>query len=293
MSRPAALVAFAPAKVNLGLEIVARRPDGYHEIVTVLQAIDLFDRFEWRETGRPFIYYGPVGVPPEVDLVARALARATDRDRWTGELRVIKQIPAAAGLGGGSSDAALALRLALPDADDATLADDAAQLGSDVPFFLGPTGRALATGTGTTLAPLAPSPLWVVLVTPTLEIVGKTAALYRGLLPDDFSDGSMVRASVTSRAWPPELPNSFLRQLLDRPEVRYAYDCLWRAGATRVTASGAGPTVFALAASRTEAEMIAARTPTCAGAIRLARSADAPDRDAAGRMALALRGRRD
>ena len=74
MSRPATLVAFAPAKVNLGLEIVARRPDGYHEIVTVLQAIDLFDRFEWRETGRPFIYYGPVGVPPEVDLVVRALA---------------------------------------------------------------------------------------------------------------------------------------------------------------------------------------------------------------------------
>ncbi len=293
MSRPARLVALAPAKVNLGLEVVGRRPAGYHEIVTILQTITLADRFEWRETGRPFLYHGPDGVPREADLVARALALAPDRETWIGELRVVKQIPAAAGLGGGSSDAALALRLALPDTDDATLAARAARLGSDVPFFFVPTGRALATGTGTMLAPLPAAPLWVVLVTPPIEITGKTAALYGGLLPGDFSDGTAVRALAQGNAWPKVLPNAFLRQLLDRPEVRYAYDCLWRAGATRVTASGAGPTVFALAATWAETAAIAARMPADAGATRVARSSGAPDGDAARWMALALRGRHD
>lgn len=293
MSRPATLVALAPAKMNLGLEVVARRHDGYHEIVTILQTITLSDRFEWRETGRPFHYYGPAGVPADIDLVVRALALAPDRDGWTGDLRVVKQVPAAAGLGGGSSNAALALRLALPDVDDATLAGHAARLGSDVPFFLGPTGRALATGAGTMLDVLSPSPLWVVLVTPELEIAGKTAALYGGLLAGDFTDGSAVRALATGKTWPREIPNAFLRQLLDRAEVRYAYNCLWRAGATRVTASGAGPTVFALATSWAEAAAIAARVPAGAGTTRVARSAGAPDGDAARRMALALRGRRD
>lgn len=287
------LVALAPAKVNLGLEVVARRPDGYHEIVTILQAVTLNDRFEWRETGQPFRYHGPAGVPADIDLVARALALAPDRDGWTGDLRVVKQVPAAAGLGGGSSDAALALRLALPDADGAALVGHAARLGSDVPFFLGPAGRALATGTGATLEPLTTSPLWVVLVTPGLEIAGKTAALYGGLLEGDFSDGSAVRALAAGKTWPREIPNVFLRQLLDHAEVRYAYDCLWRAGATRVTASGAGPTVFALVASWAEAAAIAARVPAGAGTTRVARSAGALDADAARRMALALRGRRD
>lgn len=297
MSRPSRIVALAPAKVNLGLAVTGRRPDGYHEVVTLLQAITLADRFEWRETGRPFRYEGLARIPLESDLVARALALAPDRDAWTGELRVVKQIPAAAGLGGGSSDAALALRLALPEADEAMLAGHAARLGSDVPFFLGPTGRALATGTGTVLAPLPVTPLWVVLVTPRLEIPGKTAALYGGLAATDFSDGDAVRAVArdlaTGKTWPSDVPNAFLRQLLGRAEVRYSYDCLRRAGATRVTASGAGPTVFALAATWAEAAAIAARVPPEAGQTRVARSSGAPEVDAARRMARALRGRRD
>lgn len=293
MSLPARLVVHAPAKVNLGLEVVARRADGYHEIVTILQTISLADRFEWRDTGRPFVYRGPAGVPPEVDLVARSLALAPDRETWCGELRVIKQIPTAAGLGGGSSDAAVALRLALPDADAATLAAHAARLGSDVPFFLGPSGRALATGTGTTLVALPSSSLWLVLVTPTLEIAGKTAALYGGLSPADFSDGQAVRALAASNVWPQEMPNAFRRQLLGYPEVRYAYESLRWAGATHVTASGAGPTVFALVRNRAEAAAIAARMPADAGATRVASSTAAADHDAARRMARALRGRRD
>ena len=291
------LSARAPAKVNLGLEVIGRRPDGYHEVVTVLQAISLADRFVWQETGQPFRYHGPQGVPPESDLVARALALASDRERWTGELRVRKWVPAAAGLGGGSSDAALALRLALPDADDATLASHAARLGSDVPFFLGPTGRALATGTGTTLEPLPDMEGWFVLVTPDLQIDGKTVALYRGLQPEDFTDGLLTR-SLSARMsegnyWPGEIPNAFLRQLLGIHEVRYAYDCLWQAGANCVTASGAGPTLYAFVVTWAEAKAIARRMPPDAGATRVARSIGAPDIDAATRIARALRGRRD
>lgn len=288
------LSARAAAKVNLGLEVLGRRPDGYHEVVTVLQAISLADRFVWRVTGQPFTYTGPQGVPPDADLVARALSFAPDRERWTGDLRVVKWVPAAAGLGGGSSDAALALRLALPEADEATLAAHAARLGSDVPFFLGPSGRALATGTGTTLEPLPDIDCWFVLVTPDVQIDGKTVALYRGLQPEDFSDGAATRALAVEMSegncWPTEIPNAFQRQLLGIPEVRYAYDCLWQAGASCVTASGAGPTLYALVATLAEAAAIALRMPPDAGATRVARSMGAPDLVAATRVARALRG---
>lgn len=192
MTQPTRLHAVAPAKVNLGLEVVGRRPDGYHELVSLFQAVSLFDEFEWKDTSEAFSYESPPGVSPESDLVARALSDAPDRDSWTGRLRVVKRIPIAAGLGGGSSDAAFALRLAFPRASSTELHERAAALGADVPFFLR-AGTALATGIGTTLEWLPTTQLWLVLVTPPLVIERKTAVLYGGLEPEDFSDGSAVR----------------------------------------------------------------------------------------------------
>lgn len=269
------LYAITPAKVNLGLEVVRRREDGYHELVTIMQAVSFYDRFVWSQTGRPFEYLGPPGVPREVDLVWRALSLADDIDRWTGRLRVEKQIPMAAGLGGGSSDAAVALRLALPDATASELHDHAATLGADVPFFLD-GGAALATGTGVDLTPDSLPPFWLVLVTPWVAISSKTATLYRGLGPGDFSDGAAIRDILEQlrRGELPErdIPNAFTSQLLGYPSIRYAYNCLRRAGVEVVSVSGAGPSLYALVTSWREAAEIASRLPGDIGAVRVVRT---------------------
>ncbi|MGH9173909.1 MAG: 4-(cytidine 5'-diphospho)-2-C-methyl-D-erythritol kinase, partial [Vicinamibacterales bacterium] len=272
------LHAVVPAKINLGLEVVGRRPDGYHELVTILQTVSLFDRFEWTATGSEFEYEGPADVPVATDLVRRALAGAPDRENWTGRLRVVKRIPVAAGLGGGSADAALALRLAFLDADDGELEQRAAELGADVPFFIG-GGTALATGTGTTLTRLATPRLWCVLVTPDVEIAEKTRALYDGLEPHDYSEGAIVRDIMATLAIGNSLilspPNAFSRRLLRYPVIRYAYDRLGQAGASIISVSGAGPTLYALTESYAEAARIAgnlAGTAPDAGEIRVVRT---------------------
>lgn len=287
---PWLLSAQTPAKVNLGLEVVGRRADGYHELVTVLQAVSLYDVFEWSDTGDSFEYVGSPDVSAESDIVARVWDSASDRDRWTGRLRLQKHIPLAAGLGGGSSDAALALQLAFPDASLAELHERAATLGADVPFFLrGST--AVATGVGTTLAWELTPRSWFVLVTPPLAIDQKTASLYAGLTNGDFSDGRRTHA-LLDRLAPPiywiarsdrttartvaEFPNAFLRQLLEHDVVRYAYDALRRAGTEHetvaISASGAGPTVFALTRLLGDARRIAQQLPDDVGTVRIVHS---------------------
>jgi 4-diphosphocytidyl-2-C-methyl-D-erythritol kinase len=292
------LTASTPAKVNLGLEVVGRRDDGYHQVVTLMQAVSLYDRFVWTETGEPFVYIPPDGVPRESDLIWRVLQRCADLPEWTGQLEVVKQIPMAAGLGGGSSDAALALRLANPDADDDAVSQVAASMGSDVPFFVR-GGTALATGTGTDLTEAASPEWWFVLVTPPVDIPDKTRTLYSGLTPDDYSDGANVRDITNALAGrsglPALLPNAFTRQLLGYPVIRYAYASLGQAGASLVSVSGAGPTVFAVTVGHQEAAEIAARlahfTPEV-GAINVVQAVGATDDQSEIRaIAAALRGR--
>ena len=292
------LEARAPAKVNLGLEVVGRRPDGYHEVVTLMQAVSLYDRFVWTETGQPFEYIPPEGVPRDADLVWIVLQHAEDLATWTGRLQVVKGIPTAAGLGGGSSDAALALRLAYPAANDDALSQIGATLGADVPFFVR-GGTALATGTGTHLSPVTTPECWFVLVTPEIDIPDKTRTLYSGLVPDDFSDGANVRdimrAFLDRSGLPATLPNAFTRQLLGYPVIRYAYDRLGQAGASLVSVSGAGPTVYAVTGGHDDAARIADRlgrlTPGV-GAINVVGSVDATNaHPAVEAIADALRGR--
>ena len=86
------LDALAPAKVNLGLEVVGGRPDGYHEVVTLMQAVSLYDEFIWTETGQAFEYIPPDGVPREADLVWSVLQRAEDHTEWTGRLQVVTKL---------------------------------------------------------------------------------------------------------------------------------------------------------------------------------------------------------
>lgn len=270
----------APAKVNLGLEVLGRRPDGYHTVVTIMQAIDLVDRIMLTPAPAPS-YEPPVGLNRDDDLLWRALllAEAEFGVRLGATIRLEKQIPMAAGLGGGSSDAgtlfgaiARLADLPLPEVEAA-----AARLGSDVPFFVR-GGTALATGTGTELAPLpTPANLWFVIVVPPLEIPGKTATLYRSLRPDDFSDGQATQqlARQLERREPidPELlRNSFTRPLRAHAAVLRAAEALEQAGATVVLPSGAGPSLFTVTSTRAEADAIAAQLSPTIGQVFVAKA---------------------
>ncbi|MBU0984586.1 MAG: 4-(cytidine 5'-diphospho)-2-C-methyl-D-erythritol kinase, partial [candidate division Zixibacteria bacterium] len=180
----------APAKVNLFLEVLSRREDGYHDINSLFQAVSLFDRLRIRrlpaESGVRLSLDGPDSVPTdERNLVCRAYNLMRDRfDLQDGlEVDLEKNIPVAAGLAGGSADAAATILacsvlfdLQLEYTDMALLGQE---IGSDVPFFFS-RGQALVTGRGEQItATNFPTDYWLVLVTPNLHI--STAESYARL----------------------------------------------------------------------------------------------------------------
>ena len=283
----------APAKLNLGLEVLGRRADGYHQLVTILQAVDIVDVIRMTPADEP--RYEPLpGELPQTDLLARALTLARDElgIELAAEVTLEKHIPVAAGLGGGSSDAGTLLgalgQLAGVPVDRAERA--AAKLGSDVPFFVR-GGTALATGTGTWLTPLLALPgVWFVVAVPDLRLPDKTRRLYAALRPADYSDGSQTleQASRLRRGLPLDpslLRNAFTRALMDFEPVRAACRALRESGAETVLPSGAGPALFATFASRQGAEAAARqlrqfvpRAFACAPLRPTAESSRSPDR---------------
>ncbi len=246
----------ARAKVNLGLEIVGRRPDGYHEVVTILQEVSLADRLVVAADPAVRLTCDDSSLAGEANLVVRAarlLQEVLGEPRGVA-IALAKRIPVAAGLGGGSSDAAAALRaidrlwgLGL---DAAALRALAGRLGADVPFFVR-GGTQLATGRGETLQPLPTPTLWLVLLPASAVLSDKTRRLYSRIGPADWSDGSRVREIARSLETSAGLPsgrlvNAFQRAALDLfPEVRRAIEALERAGAAAALC-GAGPSVFSV-----------------------------------------------
>jgi 4-diphosphocytidyl-2-C-methyl-D-erythritol kinase len=248
----------ASAKINLALVVGPLREDGRHEVATVMQRIDLADRLELERADELRID----GFADDT-LVHDALVRFADAAgvgaRW--RARIEKRVPVAAGLGGGSSDAATALRLAneLADRPLADLHDVAVSLGADVPFFLR-EGPQLATGTGTELQPLnLPQDYWIVLALPKGAAKESTAAVYARFDERDGADAfeqrrgallerlAHVRRSADLALLPPnDLASS---PLADR---------LRAAGAFRADVSGAGPAVYGLFVREAEARSAAA-----------------------------------
>lgn len=267
--------ALAPAKINIGLEITGRRHDGFHNIVSILQTVSLYDRLEWSAHRGASHYKSPAGIEPVEDLTRTVLDSAPDRSAWTGCLRLYKTIPVAAGLGGGSSDAALALKIAYPDAANESLAGLAMPLGSDIPFFL-EGGTSLATGTGTEIERLPFLDAWCVIVTPRIVIPNKTRTLYASLKAGDYSDGAVVRRlaqTVSAHRTIDECPpNAFTDHLMAYPEIRVAHHALQSAGAAWVSVSGAGPSLYTLVREYSSARAIANRVPLVAGEIFVART---------------------
>jgi 4-diphosphocytidyl-2-C-methyl-D-erythritol kinase len=251
----------APAKLNLMLHIVGRRQDGYHELQTVFQLIDLCDRIEItvRADGSITRPRGPAGVPEAEDLVVRA-ARALKQVSATSlgaEISVKKKIPMGGGLGGGSSDAATTL-VALNQMwnlgyTSERIAEFGAALGADVPVFV--TGRsAWAEGTGERLTPvrLGADP-WYLVVFPGVAV--PTAAVFQAAELTRNSRPTTMRGFLETGG-----RNDCEAVVRARfPAVAEALDWLARHGAARLT--GTGSCVFAKFARVEDAERVAARVP--------------------------------
>jgi len=250
----------AYAKINLTLDVLGRRPDGYHELATVMQTVDLYDTIclTATEDEQVDVICTNEELSNADNLAVRAAKLAQHHLSSPRGVRIelYKRIPAAAGLGGGSSDAAAVL-LALQqwwqlDLSRADLLTIAASLGSDVPFFL-TGGLALCEGRGERVTPLAqywPTQLrWLLLLKPTISL--STAAVFRHLPASDYTDGShtqAVCAALNMSSNPPatHLYNGLERNVLAHyPVVAEAREALLNAGSPIVLLSGSGPTLFA------------------------------------------------
>ena len=241
----------APAKLNLALVVGPKRPGGTHEVATVLQRIALADTVRL-ESAEELEVHGF----PEDTLVRRSLelaaAHAGAEPRWRATIE--KQVPVASGLGGGSSDAAAALRLA-NEALGGRLSPEqlhgiAAELGADVPFFL-TVGPQLGEGDGTELTPLElPQDYWIVLVTPRGERKHSTAAVYDAFDARNGAGGfEQRRAALTKALVLGDLaalpPNDLARSSLASELIEQ--------GALRADVTGAGPAVYGLFAEESQA----------------------------------------
>ncbi len=264
------------AKVNLGLAVYGPRGDGYHDVRTILQTISLADVLDARPARGLRLQVIPPVVPSDrTNLVlraARALQAATGT-RAGASLTLAKRIPIGAGLGGGSSDAAAALRVLSRlwrlRPRRGLLAEIARDLGADVPCFLR-GGTLLAVGRGDELTPRPPlRGVHVVVLVPGFGV--STRAAYRAVKwrltpPDAIASIAKAPGSARGRASHPravhqiELYNSFEASVFaSHPRLRLLKRRLRTAGASAAALSGTGSAVFGLVRSREDAVRVAAR----------------------------------
>ena len=258
----------AYAKINLTLEVLGRREDGYHEVRTILQKVDLWDTLHIAHATDIDFTCSWKGLEVEGNLVPRAAVRLREMFGVQAGARIHleKRIPEAMGLGGGSSDAAAALvglhRLWGLPILEGQLAGIAAELGSDVPFFLLFEGAAKAEGRGESVSALPPlPPCWVLLVCPDVALEEKTGRLYGSLSQDSYSDGAVYTAAVRAIR-EGRFPAGCLRNAFDDVADRVygitedAREAMARAGASEVHLCGSGPGLYSVFESETEGERV-------------------------------------
>ena len=262
----------APAKVNLFLRVFDERPDGFHELATLFQAVDLADHVRVEradESVRLEVHGGELDLGAEEDNLAhRAATRLLAEAGIEGGVRInlVKRIPVGAGLGGGSSDAAAVLRcvaaLAGIPRDDGRLRRIGAELGSDVPFFLGRSPLAAGRGRGDVLEPLEALPVAdLVLVSPPVHV--STGWAYGALDEARRARGGGRGPSLAGRPrdWEhveARAHNDFQEVVASKhPQVARSLEALSAAGARMALMSGSGSTSFGLFADRAAAEVAA------------------------------------
>ncbi len=259
----------APAKINVGLEVLERRDDGFHTLQSIFLAVDLCDELSFRSTSNNIeLHCEPaMTVHASDNLVYRAATLLKDtagKPDWGAKITLRKNIPAGAGLGGGSSDAATTL-LALNTAWNARVPVDelmsmAASLGSDVPFFIS-SRPSFVTGRGEVIQPLDCQPSWdVVLVTPNVHV--NTAWAYRALQrtsrrpPSDMAS-SFLSFVETGHIDECILVNDFESVVIAQyPELAIIRRKLEELGPLYVSMSGSGSAMFGLFAPGTVPSVI-------------------------------------
>lgn len=262
----------APAKINLGLQVLRRRNDGFHDINTVFYKLPFGDRVVVSPTATPDIVvdmYPVADIPTHENLVykAAALLRQAAGVQQGAHIVVEKRIPTGAGLGGGSSDAAttlLALQQLWQLAPNNTLLHTlATTLGSDVPFFLADSTAAIATGRGELLTPIESTlPYWITVVHPSIHI--STPVAYQKLgrptvQQTPTTDFAALLRTPTPSALRSGLYNDFETVVFaEYPAIRTISQTMLHTGAISALLSGSGSSVFGIFATERQARDAAA-----------------------------------
>ncbi len=247
----------AHAKINLTLEVLGKRDDGYHEIVSVIQTVDLHDTVALESADGIVLECDRPELATPDNLAVRAAHLLRERTGCADGARIVldKRIPVAAGLGGGSSDAAATFKglnelwgLGLSPGD---LAEVAAELGSDVPFLL-QGGAAMLESRGEVMRPLPPPDLrWLVVLSPSIELSDKTASLYGRVSEANYTPGHLSRKLAARIRGGGDVPPQFLFNTFDdvAREAFPGLDAYWAAlhdlGAREIHVTGTGPSLYA------------------------------------------------
>ena len=262
----------APAKINLTLEVLGKRADGYHEIRSVIQTISLCDTLTFESADSLEFKSDSAEWVAEKSLVSKAamLLQPTGRHSRGAIVGVKKLIPLLAGLGGDSSDATATLRglnqlwgLSLTREQLIPLAR---QLGSDVAFFLY-GGTALVEGRGEIVTPLPPLlHSWVVVAVPPVpRQPGKTRQLYESLEPGHYTDGQITQKLVAEIRAGREFSTSLLFNTFENVALAHFSGLdvsrrhMMKMGATNVLLAGSGPALFTLLEDKAQAEALCSR----------------------------------
>jgi len=264
------LTVYAPAKVNLVLEVLGKDND-YHRISSIVQSIDLCDVLNFQLDREIYFECNEAGLKHD-NLVTRAasLLKESTKCDLGARVELRKSIPWGVGLGGGSSDAAATLlalnelwALRLPISE---LVHLAFKLGSDVPFFIH-KGTALVEKKGEKVTPLPslPSTSFVLLVPPLPKVQGKTKQMYSNLRVADFTGGQFVKAALSSLRQGKRLDPDVMFNVFETvafgffPRLDRYREILKEAGALRVYLAGSGPCLFSLFAEAKEAGEVFSR----------------------------------
>ena len=263
MAASESLTLKAYAKVNLALEVLGRRDDGYHDVATILQTVDLADTLVISQADELVVECDKANLAGEGNLAWKAAAALAERVGIAplAHIQIDKAIPVASGLGGGSADAAATLvglnRMWELGLSGEELAQVAAGLGSDVPFLL-TGGTALGTGRGDEITPLPGMPeSEMLMVVPAESIDAKTPTMYQALRPEDFSDGARTHAisgDVGHRALTSsDCCNAFERAALEIfPGLADVWDKVAEVADHPPRLSGAGPALYCMPSSESE-----------------------------------------
>ena len=247
------MIVYPNAKINLGLNVVAKRPDGYHDIETAFYPIPLQDALEVADA--PTFRFRMAGTPldcPAGDNLVIKVLQMVEQDFKLPELDIFlyKHIPSGAGLGGGSSDAAFMLML-LNERFGLGLTKEEmkarlATLGADCPFFV-ENRPVLATGIGDVMTPIDISLAGWTLVLVKPDIAVSTAEAYAGVKPQKPATPIAEILKLPVEQWQGRLCNDFEESVFARhPEIAATRDLLLDLGATYAAMSGSGSAVFGL-----------------------------------------------